>query len=408
MRDDGDRLLSGLWLRNEVHQMRAKFLPFSKPCIREEDIAAVGDVLRSGWITTGPKAAELEQRFAEKIGCKGALAVSSATGGMHVVLAALGIGPGDEVLTPSLTWVSTVNLIELAGATPVFVDVDRETLMAPPEAYARAITPRTKAMIPVHYAGAACDIEALRRLAAARGIFLIEDAAHGMGTFHRGEHVGARGTSIFSFHAIKNLTTAEGGMICTDDTELFQRLKRLKFHGLGVDAFDRSMQGRAPQAEVLEPGYKYNLPDLAAVLGLCQLERIDAMNARRAEIAALYHERLARIEEVRPLGLPSYPQQHAWHLFVVRVDIEALGMDRFAFMAELKERNIGTGVHFRAAHTQRYYRERYRFPPGFLPNTEWNSERICSLPLFPDMRDEDVEDVATAIEEVVRNSRVLR
>lgn len=388
--------------------MRSQFLPFSRPCIREEDIAAVATVLRSGWITTGPKAAELEQRFEEKIGCRGAIAVSSATGGMHVVLAALGIGPGDEVLTPSLTWVSTVNLIELAGAKPVFVDVDRETLMAPPEAYERAITPRTKAMVPVHYAGAACDLAPLRKLSETHGIALIEDAAHGMGTFYRGEHVGTRGTSIFSFHAIKNLTTAEGGMVCSDDPGFLERVKRLKFHGLGVDAFDRSMQGRAPQAEVIEPGYKYNLPDMAATLGLCQLQRIDAMNARRAELADLYRRRLERIEEVRPLGLPSYPQKHAWHLFVIRVDIEALGIDRFTFMAELKAQNIGTGVHFRAAHTQRYYRERYRFEPGFLPNTEWNSERICSLPLFPDMQDGDVEDVAAAIEKVVLAKKVLR
>jgi len=381
--------------------MRSDFLPFSRPSITEADIAAVADVLRSGWITTGPKTTEFEQKFQEYVGCPGAVALSSATAGMHLALKALGIGPGDEVVTPSMTWVSTVNLIVLAGATPVFADVDRDTLMVSRQSVEACVTDRTRAMIPVHFAGAPVDIEPLRRLASASGIALIEDAAHALGTWCRGEPVGRRGTSIFSFHPIKNITTGEGGMFCSDDESLLERVKRLKFHGLGVDAYDRQTQGRSPQAEVLEPGYKYNMTDISAVLGSRQLARVDVLNARRAELAMRYRERLAEIEEIIPLGDPPYPMKHAWHLFIVRLDIDKAGLTRDEFMKRLKEQNIGTGLHFRAVHLQRYYRETMGIRRGILPNTEWNSDRICSLPLFPDMTSDDVDDVVTTIRGVL-------
>jgi UDP-4-amino-4-deoxy-L-arabinose-oxoglutarate aminotransferase len=380
---------------------REEFLPFSRPSISEEEIAAVGEVLRSGWITTGPRSAELEDRFAAYVGGCGAIALASATAGMHVVLNALGIGPGDEVITPSMTWVSTVNLIVLAGATPVFVDVDRDTLMANASAYAEKITDRTRLLVPVHYAGAAADMDPLRELARSRGLALVEDAAHAAGTEYRGERIGRRGTSIFSFHPIKNMTTGEGGIVCSDDEKLLERLRRLKFHGLGVDAFDRETQGRSPQTEVQEPGFKYNITDIASVLGLGQLARLDAFNRRRAELAARYRERLEGIDEILPLGLPSWPFRHAWHLFVVRLDTDRAGMSRETFMAELKARNVGTGIHFRAVHTHRYYRERMGFAAGTLPHTEWNSERILSLPLFPAMSDADLDSVVEAIRAVL-------
>ncbi len=382
--------------------MRSDFLPFSRPCINEEDINAVADVLRSGWITTGPKAGEFERRFSEYLGGQPAVAVSSATGGMHVTLKALGISPGDEVITPSLTWVSTANLIVLAGATPVFVDVDRETLMISAEAIEAAITPRTRAIIPVHYAGAPVDLDSIREAAGRHGVRVIEDAAHAMGT-HYGENlVGSKGTSVFSFHAIKNLTTAEGGMVVSDDRDFIERVRRLKFHGLGVDAFDRETQGRSPQAEVLEPGYKYNMPDIAAVIGLRQLDRIEETNRRRRSLAGYYREKLMDIDAVTPLGDASYPHGHAWHLFIVRVIPEKAGCSRDEFMQALKERNIGTGLHFRAIHLQKFYLESFGIKRGSLPNTEWNSDRICSLPLFPDMKAEDVDDVVDAIKEVVK------
>jgi len=381
--------------------MRNDFLPFSRPSITEEDIAAVSDVLRSGWITTGPKTTEFEQRFADYVGCEGAVALASATGGMHLALKALGVGPGDEVITASMTWVSTVNLIVLAGATPVFADIDRDTLMVTRASVEACLTDRTRAIIPVHFAGAAVDIEPIRQLAATHRIALIEDAAHALGTRYKGRHVGQGSTAIFSFHPIKNITTGEGGMFCSNDNDLLERVRCLKFHGLGVDAYDRQQQGRSPQAEVLEPGYKYNMTDISAVLGSRQLARVDAFNAKRTQLAMRYRERLADIEEVIPLSDPAYSMTHAWHLFIVRLDIDKAGLGRDEFMQELKEKNIGTGLHFRAVHLQRFYRESMGMRRGMLPNTEWNSDRICSLPLFPDMTFGDVDDVVDAIKAVL-------
>ena len=223
--------------------MRAEFLPFCRPAITEAEISAVIEVLRSGWITTGRKAADFEERFRDHTGSAQAVAVASATGGMHVTLQALGLGPGDEVITPSMTWVSTVNLIRLAGARPVFAEIDRNTLMVTPETIRACLTPRTKAIIPVHFAGAPVDLDPIRQIARERGAALVEDAAHAAGTRYRGRAVGSQGTAIFSFHPIKNLTTGEGGMVCTDNQALAERVRRLKFHGLGVDAFDRQMPG---------------------------------------------------------------------------------------------------------------------------------------------------------------------
>ncbi len=382
--------------------MRSSFLPFSKPSISEEDISAVSEVLRSGWITTGSKAAGFEGAFKEYCDAGNAVALSSATAGMHLALMALGIGPGDEVITPSMTWVSTVNLIVFSGATPVFADIDADTLMVSRDDIEPIITDRTRLIIPVHFAGAPVDMGPIRQLASKKEIHLLEDAAHAAGTEYKGEKIGKHGTTIFSFHPIKNITSGEGGMFCSDDTGLIDCIRRLKFHGLGVDAFDRNTQGRSPQAEVLAPGFKYNLTDMSAVLGLSQLRRLDEFIKKRDLLARHYLELLSDIEEIRPLSLPVWPMRHAWHLFIVRLDIERAGMDRDTFMLKLKEKNIGTGLHFKAVHMQKYYRETMKLPDGALPATEWNSDRICSLPLFPDMTIEDVHDVVNTIKEVLK------
>jgi len=373
------------------------FLPFSRPALGEEELAAVKEVFESGWITTGPKNAALEQAFCQLTGNQHAIAVSSATAGMHVTLLALNIQPGDEVITPSLTWVSTINIITLLGATPVMIDVDRDTLMVTPEQIEAAITPQTRAIIPVHYAGAPADIDAIRAIGERHGIAVIEDAAHSAGCYYKGQHVGNKGTAIFSFHAIKNMTCAEGGLIVTDDAELADRMRSLKFHGLGVDAYDRHTHGRKPQAEVIMPGFKYNLPDISAAIALVQLNKLPAINARRAEIAQRYLKELADTPFL-PLSQPTWPHQHAWHLFIIRVDEAQCGLSRDALMETLKAQDIGTGLHFRAAHTHKYYRERY--PQLSLPNTEWNSDRICSIPLFPDMSDDDVSRVIGALHHI--------
>lgn len=382
-----------------------QFLPFSRPAIGNEEIAAVEKVLRSGWITTGPQNHQLESEFCRTFGCKHAVAVCSATAGMHITLMALGIGPGDEVITPSQTWVSTLNMIELLGATPVMIDVDRNTLMVSATDVEAAITARTKAIIPVHYAGAPLALDALRAVAQRHHIPLIEDAAHAVGARFNGEWVGARGTAIFSFHAIKNLTCAEGGLIATDDDALADRVRCLKFHGLGVDAFDRQLQGRKPQAEVVEPGYKYNLSDIHAAIAVVQLARLPELNARRKVLAERY---LAALQDspFQPLGLPDYAYDHAWHLFMVRVDEQRCGIGRDRLIERLKDVGIGTGLHFRAAHTQKFYRERY--PQLSLPNTEWNSVCLCTLPLFPDMTEADVDRVVNALFSILESCRVSR
>jgi len=376
------------------------FIPLSKPSISEDEIAAVADVLRSGWITTGAKNAELEQLVCDITGARYAVALTSATAGMHLLLKALDIGPGDEVITPSMTWVSTANQIELCGATPVFVEVNRDTLMVEADMIEPLITERTRLIVPVHYAGASLDLAPLRQLAEKHGIPLVEDAAHAIGTKYDGQPVGQSGTAIFSFHPIKNITTGEGGMFCTDDGKLAEKIRQLRFHGLGVDAFDRETQGRAPQAEVLTPGYKYNLPDMNAVLGIGQLKRLDDLNNRRAEIARLYTELLSEVGEIQPLQVPDYAMTHCWHLYIIRLDIESMAISRDGFMQALKEKQVGSGLHFRATHTQKYYREKYA-DTVVLPDTEWNSERICSLPLYPDMTDDDVYRVVDTIKQVI-------
>jgi UDP-4-amino-4-deoxy-L-arabinose-oxoglutarate aminotransferase len=382
--------------------MRETFLPFSSPSISEEEITAVAEVLRSGWITTGPNCAKFEAAFAEYCGSAGAVAVASATGGMHCVLQALDIGPGDEVITPSMTWVSTVNMIVMAGATPVFADVDKDTLMVTPESVEGCLSKRTKMIIPVHFAGASAQLDPLRQIATTHNLHFVEDAAHALGTEYKGKRIGAQGTSIFSFHPIKNITTGEGGMLCSDDTDLIERIKRLKFHGLGMDSFDRATQGRLPQAEVMEPGYKYNFPDMLAALGISQLKRIHEFNEKREALALLYLELLKQIDEITPLKVPQGDTKHSWHLFIVRLDIEQAAMIRDTFMAKLKENNIGTGLHFKGAHLHQYYRETMDIPPGTLINTEWNSERMLSLPLFPDMTDKDVHRVVDTIKKVLK------
>lgn len=381
--------------------MREEFLPFCRPAISEGEIAAVAEVLRSGWITSGPKTAQFEQRICAYIGAQGAAALCSATAGMHLALQSLGIGPGDEVITPSMSWVSTANLVVLAGATPVFADVDRDTLMVTASSIESCISDKTRLIVPVHFAGAAADMEAIRGLARKCDAQVIEDAAHAIGTRYRDEPVGRTGTAIFSFHPIKTMTTGEGGMVCSDDRRFLESIRRLRFHGLGVEAWERTTQGRSAQAEVQEPGFKYNMTDIAAVVGLGQLERLDALIDQRRDLAALYRERLAEIDEILPLVTQPTTTRHSWSLYVVRLDLARARIDRDEFMARLKAQNIGTGLHFRAIHRQAYYRQRPSLWRGELPQTEWNSDRILSLPLFPEMTQRDVDQVVDEIKGVL-------
>jgi len=376
-----------------------EFLPFCRPNISEDDVDAVVAALKSGWITTGPQCAALEAAFCERLGAGYAVAMSSATAAMHCYLVAMGVGPGDEIITPSMTWVSTVNLISLVGATPVFVDIDRDHLMVTADRIEQAVTDKTRLIIPVHFAGAPLDLDAIYEVANRHGIPVVEDAAHALGTTYKGRPVGSEGDAIFSLQAIKNVTAAEGGVFVTHNEALAARMKRLRFHGLGLDAYDRDTHGRTPQAEVMEPGFKYNLPDLCAALALSQLHRLDTINAKRAEIAHFYAEAFAGMS-VMPLGMAPWQHDHAWHLYIVRMAEDA-SLDRNAFLQAMKAQQIGCGIHFLAVHTQKYYRELHSNQALDLPNTEWNSERICTLPMFPDMTLDDAARVVDTMKKVL-------
>ena len=383
--------------------VRPAFLPFSRPTIGQAEIDEVVESLRSGWLTTGPKVARLEAVFAEWSGGQQAIAVNSATAGLHVALATLDLGPEDEVITSPITWPATVNNIEICGARPVFADVNRETLQIDPDQVARCLSPRTKAVIPVHFAGAPCDMDRLREICQTHGIALIEDAAHAVGSRYRGRLVGSDSeVAVFSFHPIKNMTTGEGGLILCSDQEQAERMRRLRFHGIARDAWKRYAKGGIPQYEVYEPGFKYNMLDLQAAIGIHQFARLEEFNSRRAALASNYQKLFAGIPEVMPLGQVAYPHQHCWHLYVIRLNIESLTVDRDTFLMELQLENIGTGLHFPTVHLQRYYRQKYDYKLGDLPHAEWNSERLLSLPLYPLLTEADQEDVVEAVRRVIR------
>lgn len=389
--------------------VRPSFLPFSQPTIERDEIDEVVDSLTSGWITTGPKVKRFEAMFRELVGAPEAIAVGSATAGWQLVVAALGIGPGDEVIVPALSWPSVANIVELAGARTVFADVRSDTLQVDPADVARRITPRTRAIVPVHFAGAACDLDALRAVIGDRSIALVEDAAHALGTEYRGRLVGSDSAiALYSFHAIKNVTTGEGGMIACRDPALARRLRLLRFHGITRDTWERYAAGGTPDFEIEAPGYKCNMLDLQAALGLHQLRKLGRFNGRRAELAAQYDALLAAIPEVRPLAPVDYPARHAHHLYVVRLDTAQLGISRDEFLAALTRENIGTGLHFPAIHLKRYYRERYGYTEADLPNAAALGASIASLPLYPRLSNQDVADVVRAIERVVAHCRARR
>ncbi len=384
---------------------RESFLPLSYPTIREAEIREVEDTLRSGWITTGPKAARFEEQFSRLLGGSEALALSSATAGLHLGLIALALQPGDEVITPSITWASAVNMIELLGATPVFVDVDPHTLLIDVAAAAAAMTPRTVGLLPVHFAGAPCDLDSLQEIARSYDLWLFEDAAHALGTQYKGRQVGGFGElGVFSFHPIKNITTAEGGALACSSKELARKLRALRFHGLEKSAWERYRKEGSPQVEIAFPGFKYNFTDIQAALGLPQLRSLDEFNARRCALSCRYDERLAELVGVKPLTAPPWDHRHAHHLYVVAISEES-GLNRDRFVEELKKRGIGTGIHFRAMHTQPYYARKYPEFMGRLPHSEWASAHICSLPLFPLMSDEDLDDVINAIRDTLACAR---
>lgn len=380
--------------------MRETFLSFSPPCLGEEEIAEVVDTLRSDWITTGPKTRRFEEEFARFLGAEGALALNSATSAMLVGLAAAGVGPGDEVITTTMTFCSTVHVIEHVGATPVLVDVERDTLNLEPAAVEAAITPRTKAILPVHLYGHPCDLESLVPLARKHGLLLLEDAAHALPARHRGRLIGTIGDmTAFSFYATKNLTTAEGGML-TGTPELLERCRLWSLHGMSRDAYKRYSAEGSWYYEVVVPGYKCNMTDIQAALGLHQLARLPAFQRRRREVVARYTEAFSALPELE-VPVEREGMESAWHLYVLRLHLPRLQIDRARFIEELRRRNIGASVHFIPVHMHPYYRERYHYAEESFPTAAGEFRRLVSLPLHPRLTEKDVEDVIEAVEDIV-------
>lgn len=387
--------------------MRESFLPFSPPLIGQEEIVEVVDSLRSDWITTGPKTRRFEADFAEFVRAPGALALNSCTAGLHVALVTLGIGAGDEVITTPMTFAATVNVIEHVGARPVLVDVEPDTLNIDPARVEAAVTARTRAIIPVHFAGHPVDLAALRAIADGHRLAIIEDAAHAVAAKYRGLPIGAGSNfTAFSFYATKNLTTAEGGML-TGDPNLLAEARIVSLHGMSREAWRRYEKGGSWSYDVQCPGFKYNMTDLQAALGIWQLKKLPAFQTRRAQIAAAYTKALAghdafELPTVRP------EVEHAWHLYPVRLRTDLLTIDRDQFIEELKARKIGTSVHFIPIHVHSYYRTKYGFRPQDFPVAYDNFRRSISLPLNPRMTDQDVADVIEAVLDVVSCYRVKK
>jgi dTDP-4-amino-4,6-dideoxygalactose transaminase len=382
--------------------MRDTFLPFSTPTIEDAEINEVVDSLRSGWITTGPKVKRFEEAFKAYVGARYAVPLTSATAGLHLTLRALKIEEGDEIITTPMTFASTVSMIILCGGTPVLADIEPGTLNIDVNEVRKKITPRTKAIIPVHFAGQSCDMDPLFALAKEHGLIVIEDAAHAVGAEYKGHKIGSLDSiSIFSFHPNKNITTGEGGMVCTPDENLAEEISLMKFHGLSREAWKRFAASGSPNYDILLPGFKYNMMDIQAAIGIHQLPKLDGFIDHRKEIAEFYNREFIDVPELALPAYAPYKQRHAWHLYTPLVRIEQLTIDRDRFMEELKKLNIGSGLHYKAIHHHAWYRENMYIADSELPNASYASERILSLPLFPKMSMDDARDVVTAVKEVI-------
>jgi dTDP-4-amino-4,6-dideoxygalactose transaminase len=375
------------------------FLPFAKPCLDQATIDEVVASLKSGWLTTGPKVKQFEDQLKTYCSAPHALALNSGTAGLHLALLAMGIGPGDEVITTTFTFASTVNTIVHVGATPVLVDID-DTLNIDFNQVEAAITPKTKAIVPVHFAGLPVDCDKLYAIAAKHGLRVLEDGAHAMGSEFKGKKIGSFGdTVMFSFHPNKNMTTGEGGAIITHDEKIAQSVSTMRFHGIDREAWNRFAKSGSHHYDIIAPGYKYNMLDLQGALGMHQLPQLDGFNDKRAQWVAAYKNELKDLHELRFAAVPSYEHKHAWHLLTVQLTDDA-GMTRDEFMQALKDRNIGTGFHYQPIHTFKYYREQYGYQEGDFPIAENISKRILSLPLFPQLHESEFEYIINSIHQV--------
>ena len=382
-----------------------RFIPFCVPWTDGAEIKQVTEAIRSGWLTTGPKVGQFEERFRRYVRARHAVAVNSCTAALHLALAGIGVGPGDEVVTSPYTFAATGEVILYLGATPVFVDVQPDTLNIDPDALAPALSSRTRAVVPVHIAGLPCDMEAILALSRKRSIAVVEDAAHALGASIDGRRIGGVGdATCFSFYATKNLTTGEGGMVTTSDARLAARIRRLSLHGLSRDAWARYARSGTWRYDVIEMGYKYNMTDVAAALGLAQLTKFRGMQAKRRCLALRYSEHL-RASDTFDLPAERPGSVHAWHLYILRLRPGMLRIDRDRMIELLRQRGIGTSVHFLPLHLHSLYRKRFGYRPGRFPHAETQAARALSLPLHPGLRLGDQDRVIGTLLEIAGRYR---
>ena len=380
-------------------------LPFNKADIGEEEIAEVVDVLRSGWLTTGPKVREFEQEFAAMVGAKHAVAVNSCTAALHLALEASGLREGDEVLVPTVTFAATAEVVTYFKAKPVLIDCVQDTLNLDTDRIEEVITDKTKAIIPAHFAGQPCDMDRIQSIARTHGLHVIEDAAHALPARYKGKMVGGIADfTCFSFYATKSITTGEGGMVTTDNAEWAARVRMMSLHGLSRDAWNRYSAEGSWYYEILSPGFKYNLTDIAAALGLAQLKKCDRFWKTRERYATLYHEGFQDLPEIIcPQAAPHV--QHAWHLYVIQLDLDRLRIGRNEFIQRLQQAGIGCSVHFIPLHLHPYYRDMYGYQPNDLPVSNMVFQRILSLPLYSKMTEADIDRVIATVRSLVKESR---
>lgn len=382
--------------------VRKTHLFFSWPVIGDEEIQEVVDTLRSGWLGTGPKTIQFANEFREYIGSRFAIPTNSCTSALHLCLVACGIGSGDEVITTPMTFAATVNVIIHQRAIPVFADVLPNSFHIDPHQIESKITKRTRAIIPVHFGGLPCDMDAIMNIARKHRLYVIEDAAHAVGGQYKGRRIGTIGDfTCFSFYATKNITTAEGGMVTTDEEEKAKMIDQMSRHGLDLDSWQRHSNREFKHYEVVYPGYKYNMTDLAASIGLHQLKKIDEFLESRRRCVEMYDRGLRDLSEII---LPKAPVdgEHAWHLYPILVKPECLKINRDQFVEAIRKENIGVGVYYRAIHLQKYYHERFHYERGDYPNAEFVSDSTLSLPLSPQMNEQDIHDTVEAVQKLVR------
>jgi dTDP-4-amino-4,6-dideoxygalactose transaminase len=383
----------------------SKFIPFHRPAIDEDEIRSVVETLESGWLTTGPKVKTFEENFGRYVGCKHAIAVNSGTAALHLALDAIGITEGDEVIVPAMTFAATAEVVLYFKAQPILVDCQRDTLNLDPTQIEVAITSKTKAIIPVHFGGQPCEMDQILDIAKKHNLRVIEDAAHALPASYQGRRVGIIGDiTCFSFYATKTITTGEGGMATTENSEWAERMRIMSLHGISHDAWKRYTKEGSWYYEILYPGFKYNLTDIAAAIGIEQLKKCDALWEARQRIAMNYAKAFADLQEIQ---VPSCRNdiQHAWHLFVIQLNLERLKINRNQFIEALREKEIGTSVHFIPLHLHPYYRDKFGYKPEDFPNATAVFERIISLPIYPKMTEGNVRDVIVAVRQLIQEYR---